>query len=124
MRVVGVGIDLVDVSRLRAALDRTPGLAARLFVDDELAQVARRDDRVELLAERFAAKESVMKALGRGIQAIAFTDISVMLDSAGRPTVVLGERAAVIADELGVTSWQVAITRTDRLAQAVVIAVA
>ena len=122
MTVVGVGIDLVDVSRLRAALDRTPQLAGRLFVDDELARVEGRDDRIELLAERFAVKESVMKALGQGISAMAFTDIRVVVDDAGRTTVTLAGRAAVLAAASHVTGWQVAVTCTDRLAQAVVIA--
>ena len=123
MTVVGVGIDLVDVSRLRAALDRTPQLARRLFLDDEVAQAEGHEDRVGLLAERFAVKESVMKALGRGISAMAFTDIRVLADDAGQPVVTLTDRAAVLAAEHGVSGWHVALTRTDRVAQAVVIAV-
>ena len=57
--IVGVGIDVVEVARLARALERTPGLARRLFTDAE------RGLAVERLAGRFAAKEAVAKALGR-----------------------------------------------------------
>ena len=56
--IVGVGVDVVDVPRFRAQLERTPALRARLFTEDE------RDLPLRSLAARFAAKEAVAKAMG------------------------------------------------------------
>ena len=122
-RPIGVGTDLVDVERLRGALDRRRGLRARLFTDAEWEYAARHRDPLPHLAARFAAKESVMKALGRGMDSMGFTEIVVVRDVHGAPGVVLSGRAEVIADELGVGGWLLTLSHTDSLAQAVAIAV-
>jgi holo-[acyl-carrier protein] synthase len=75
------------------------------------------------LAARFAAKESVMKALGHGMDRMSFTEIEVVRDDAGRPSVVLSGRAAGVAEEVGVRQWHLTMTHTSTLAQAVAIAV-
>lgn len=62
----GIGIDLVDVSRIERALDRRPRLADRLFTEQELRYAATRRRPARHLAARFAAKEAVVKALGLG----------------------------------------------------------
>lgn len=102
-RVVGVGIDLVEVDRLHAALGRQPGLAARLFTPDEQERL--RGVGALEVAQGFAVKEAVMKALGRGIGAIAFTEVE--LDERGR--LRLAGRATVRAAEVGALSWEVAV---------------
>jgi holo-[acyl-carrier protein] synthase len=62
----GVGIDLVDVSRIERALERRPRLASRLFTDREIEYARARRRPARHLAARFAAKEAVVKALGLG----------------------------------------------------------
>ena len=114
--VVGIGIDAVDIERLGRALSRRPKMADRLFTEDER--------RVPLagLAARFAAKEAVMKALGVGLGAFGFHDVSVERQASGAPRLIVRGAAAVLADGLGVTSWKVSLTHTKSLAEAVVIA--
>lgn len=121
-RVVGVGTDLVEVERLRAALGRRAGLRTRLFTEGEWDYAARHRDPLPHLAARFAAKESVMKALGRGMDSMGFAEIEVRRDEGGAPSVVLSGRAERIAAERGVDAWQLSLTHTDSLAQAVAIA--
>ena len=107
-RVVGVGFDLADAGRLAASLARRSGLAERLFTPAEreaLEAPSRRDDPLAA-AGRFAAKEAVMKALGRGVDAISFTDIEVDPD---RGLVRLTGRAARRAAELGVGEWSLGV---------------
>ena len=120
--VVGVGIDLVDVARLRSALTRRPGFAARVFTDQERDTPASGARVVERLAARFAAKEATMKALGVGLGAFALRDVEVVVDGAGRPSLRLHGAAGDRASRLGVRSFAISLSHTTTLASAVVVA--
>jgi len=64
---LGVGIDLIEIDRVERALERRPRLAERLFTSEELAYARERARPGRHLAARFAAKEAVIKVLGRGV---------------------------------------------------------
>ena len=121
MQVIGHGIDLVDVARVRELLERHGDrFLDRCFtpaeVDYAAAHPKRRD---EHLAARFAAKEAVLKALGTGRRGgIAWTDVQVGRDPLGKPYATLAGEAAAVADRLGVLDWQLSLTHTDRQASA------
>lgn len=85
--MAGLGVDLLDVERLRAALERRPGLAARLFTERELAYAAGRAEPSQHLAARFCAKEAVAKALA--LEAWSWLDIEVVREHDGAPRVAL-----------------------------------
>ena len=75
------------------------------------------------LATRFAAKEAVLKSLGRGwLQGISFQDIEIKNDSRGKPFVQLGERASAEARRQGVKTFELSLSHTKELAAAYVIA--
>ena len=120
--LIGLGIDVVDLDRFRAVLARTPGVAERLFTDDEQAYAARHRDPAPRLAARFAAKEATMKALQVGLGAFAFRDVEIVRLESQAPVLHLSGRAEALARELGVSSWQVSMTHGDLVAEAVVIA--
>ena len=120
--MIGIGADLVELDRFRQALARTPTLAGRLFSEAERAYADRRRDPTQPLAARFAAKEAVMKAMGVGLGAFALRDVEVVRDDSGRPALALGGRAAELAADRGVTSWLLTLTHTERVAQAIVVA--
>jgi holo-[acyl-carrier protein] synthase len=122
--VVGVGVDLCDVDRLRATLARTPGFVRRVYTQAERDYCTRAKDPAERFAARFAAKEAVLKALGAGLGACPFSDIEVVRATSGAPSVVLHGAAAALAAEHGVTGWRVSMTHTTTMAEAVAIAVA
>jgi holo-[acyl-carrier protein] synthase len=126
--VVGVGIDAVDVGRFRAVLARRPTVADRVFTPSERDDAARSADPTERLAVRFAAKEAVMKALGRGIGGFALRDVEVVRgagkgSAAGAPSLVLRAGAARLADERGVGRWHLSLSHTATVAIAMVVAV-
>jgi holo-[acyl-carrier protein] synthase len=121
--VLGLGTDLVEVERMRGALARQPGLRTRLFTADEWDYAARHRDPHPHLAARFAAKEAVMKALGRGMSSMGFAEIEVARSAEGVPSVRLSGSAASIAAASGVTAWHLSLTHTDLMAQAVAIAI-
>jgi holo-[acyl-carrier protein] synthase len=122
--LIGLGLDLVDVERFRSALGRRPALAERLFTAVERAIAGDGPGAARTLAGRFAVKEAVMKALGVGIGAVDWTDISAGRRPGGAPELEVAGRAAERAARLGVASWLVSVTHTDTVAAAVVVALA
>jgi holo-[acyl-carrier protein] synthase len=113
--IVGVGIDVVDISRFEQTIERTPGLVERLFVPGERAL------RPASLAARFAAKEAVAKALGAPGN-LQWHDAEVVSEESGRPVLVVRGTVAARAAELGVRSWHLSLSHDAGIASAVVIA--
>lgn len=121
---VGLGVDLVEVDRIRTILARTPRFASRVFTEGEAAYCQDRADPAIHFAARFAAKEAAVKALGTGFsEGIGFMDVEVSNDSKGRPALVLHGRAAEKAGEMGVTDIPLSISHTENDAVACVIAI-
>jgi holo-[acyl-carrier protein] synthase len=115
--ILGIGVDMVEVERIRQALDDASSgkrFRDRVFTPQEIQYCERkRRGRYESYAGRFAAKEAVMKALGRGWGAtVRWLDIEVAPARNGRPEVVLHDRTALVAEQLGIRRWSLSITHT------------
>ncbi len=113
--IVGVGIDVVDIARFMATLDRAPRLRDRLFT------AAERDLPDASLAARFAAKEAIAKALGAP-GTMSWQDATVHRVLAGPPEIEVSGTVAARADELGVTRFHLSISHDAGIASAVVVA--
>ena len=122
--IIGIGTDLVDLDRFRSMLGRRPSLLERLFTPTEIAYAQLRTDPTERLAVRFATKEAVLKAMGVGLGAADWHDIETVRDDDGRPSVVVRGRAAELAHRLGIVDWQLTLSHSALVAQAVVVAIA
>jgi len=120
--VVGVGIDLVDIDRFRASLQRTPTMRTRMFTAGEQAYAETANDPTERYAARFAAKEAVMKAMGVGLGAFGFHDVEVIRADGGQPSLLVAGAAERLALDRGVVAWQLSLTHTATSAGAVVVA--
>jgi holo-[acyl-carrier protein] synthase len=94
--VSGVGLDLLEIERLEAALARRPKLAERLFTDGERAYAAARSRPAQHLAARFCAKEAVAKALA--LEAWSWRDIEVVSPAGGGPPEVVLHGALAARD--------------------------
>lgn len=112
--IVGVGIDVVDVDRFAATLQRTPSLRERLFTPAELERPT------ASLAARFAAKEALAKALGAPA-GLHWVDAEVQTDETGRPTLALSGTVAQRAGELQVTQTHVSLSHDAGIASALVV---
>ncbi|MFF5144448.1 holo-ACP synthase [Streptomyces sp. NPDC013157] len=121
MSIIGVGIDVAEIDRFRESLERTPGLAGRLFVERELYLASGERRGVASLAVRFAAKEALAKALGAP-PGLLWTDAEVVVEDNGRPRLQVKGSVAACAAELGVRSWHVSLSHDAGVASAVVIA--
>jgi holo-[acyl-carrier protein] synthase len=120
-----VGVDLAEVPRVAAALERWGDrLLGRLFDPSEILR-RRRHPRAfaEHVAGRFAAKEAAMKALGTGWRGIGFREIRVGRLASGKPVLELSGRAAERASRLRVVGSEISITHTATMAAAVVVLV-
>ena len=122
MTIIGVGIDVVETERMRAVLARTPTFADRVFTEAEREYCRAKRDPTERFAARFAAKEAVLKALDESILRIPLKQIEVRRSETGKPYVQLWDKAAARADELGVTDWQLSLTHTALIAEAIAVA--
>ena len=121
--ITGLGVDIVEIDRMRAALERHPRMKERLFSAEERAYCDKRSRPEVHYALRFAAKEAVLKALGTGFSGMRFTDVEVIREHSGRPVPRLSGRAAQRAEELGIVEMHLSLsfTRTTAVASAVAI---
>lgn len=112
--IVGVGIDVVDIERFAATLERTPAMRERLFTPLEQQRA------MASLAARFAAKEALAKALGAPA-GLHWVDAEVTTDESGKPSLVLSGTVARRAAELGVAHTHVSLSHDAGIASAVVV---
>ncbi len=115
--IVGTGIDLIEVERVRAALERPATGArfrARVFTEREIAYCESRGlGRFQSYAARFAAKEAAMKALGTGwSRQVGWRDIEVIRERGRPPGIALWGKAAELARRRKVTRFHLSLTHT------------
>lgn len=119
--IIGVGIDVAEIDRFAASIERTPGLLQRLFVEEELLLPSGERRGVASLAVRFAAKEALAKALGAP-GGLHWTDAEVYVEETGQPRLRVRGTVAARAAQLGVKHWHVSLSHDAGVASAVVIA--
>ena len=121
--ILGTGVDLAEVGRIRDAIARHGDrFIRRIYTEAEIAYVERKANRFERYAGRFAAKEAGMKAIGTGWKhGVRWQDFEVANLASGRPTLRLHGEAARVAEKMGVKSISLSITHTAALGMAHVI---
>ena len=113
-----VGVDLIEIDRVRRALERYPNFRERCFTEEERRYCDSRPNPAQHYAARFAGKEAVGKAIGFGVaRAFAWRDVEI----AGRPkpSVRLSGRMASWAERLGAGSIDLSMSHSRDLATAV-----
>lgn len=110
--VMGIGTDLVDVSRIEKALSKHGDrFAKRILCDDELECFRESAKPVQFLAKHFALKEAVSKALGTGIaQGLSFQQMRVSKDNLGKPIVTLEGAAKARLAEMSARHLHVSLS--------------
>jgi len=121
--ITGLGVDIVEIDRMRTALERRPQMKERLFSAEERAYCEKRSRPAVHYALRFAAKEAVLKALGTGFSGMRFTDVEVAREANGRPVPRLSGAAAARAEELGVIEMHLSLSFTHTTAVASAVAI-
>jgi holo-[acyl-carrier protein] synthase len=123
-RIIGVGLDIIDIRRLANALERGAGtFRGHVFTEAEWEECAKRRNPVRALAQRFAVKEAFLKALGTGwAERITLVEVSLAEDLVTRNhRVLLTGEAAKRAEQMGVASIHVTISHLGTEAAAIVV---
>lgn len=121
--IVGTGVDLAEVPRIRASVERFgERFIRRIFTEREIAYVERKANKFERYAARFAAKEAGMKAIGTGWRrGVRWQDFEVANLRSGKPTLLLHGVAAQFAERLKVRNIALSLTHTAQYGMAHVI---
>jgi holo-[acyl-carrier protein] synthase len=120
MSHLATGIDLVEIERFSGVIERFGNrFLERVFTAKEMAEVG---DNVVSLAARFAAKESVAKALGTGIGDVGWKEIEITRGPAREPTLSLHGAAQRLAQEQHLDTWSISLSHTHTHAIALVVA--
>jgi len=120
--VVGIGVDVTEVSRIAAAIEKRPRFVERIYTSAEAEYCRRMRTPWRRFATRFAGKEAVMKSLGLGARGVTWTDIEIL--GRGKPEVHLSGKVAERAQGLGVRRVEISLTHGEDMAIAVAVAVA
>lgn len=119
MNSISVGVDIIEISRIRSAIDRwKERFLGRIFTESEI-QLYR--NKTESLAVRFAAKEAVIKALAPPVMDIKWRDIEVLSDTAGKPYLRLYGKALEHANNMHIKQFEVSLSHSRENAIALVI---
>ena len=112
-----VGVDLIEIERVRRALERYPRFRDRCFTEAERAYCDSRPNPAQSYAGRFAGKEAVGKALGFGVaRAFAWKDIEIV--GRPKPSVRLSGRVALWAERVEAGTIDLSMTHSRELASA------
>jgi holo-[acyl-carrier protein] synthase len=124
MAIVGTGIDITEVARVAASIERFgERFLNRVYTVGEIAYCkSKKHGAAQSFAARFAAKEAAMKAIGTGLRrGVTWHDVEVGREPGGRPTIIFSGKAAEFAAKLGMRRVALSLTHTDQQAMAQVI---
>lgn len=120
--VLGLGVDLADVPRMRRAMERQEGLCERLFCDREISYCRGKRYPYTHFAARFAAKEAFLKALGTGLRGkMNWLEMEVRSDELGRPSLQVQGECLTALRAIGGKTVHLSLTHQAGAAVAVVL---
>ena len=123
MAIIGIGTDIVKVSRINRLIKKYPlGFAERILHENEFKKFKKHKMKDSFVSKRFAGKEAVAKALGTGIaQGVAFKEIEISNDANGQPVLILHGKTLEIAQNRGVVKNYISLSDELKYAIAYVI---
>ena len=110
--IYGIGVDQVDLNRVRRLLNKSQTkFEERCFTQNEIIYANRFNDPAKRLGARFAAKEAVMKSLGKGWRQLSWKDIEI--SGGGKPKIILHGKAKELANELNINNIHVSLSHEE-----------
>lgn len=120
--IFGIGTDIIEIDRVKKALERNPKILDRLFTEYEILYFKSRNMNIQHIAGGFSAKEAVVKALGTGISGYSWKDVEILRGSSGKPMVKLYNKAKEIATKNKISTIFISISHSNNYAMATAVA--
>ena len=89
--IIGLGTDIVEISRIKKAIERTSTFLEKVYTKKEIEYISKKKNPYPSYAGRFAAKEAISKAFGTGVRKFGLLDIEILNDDLGKPLVYLSD---------------------------------
>jgi holo-[acyl-carrier protein] synthase len=115
MKIYGIGLDIINISRIKKNLITNKSFKKRIFTNNEILYCETKNNKYACYSKRFAAKEAFSKALGTGISnGISFNEIEVKNDVTGRPDIKLTKNTLkVVQKKLKSKNFRVFLSMSD-----------
>ena len=110
MNILDIGIDIVEIHRIKDAMKNNPRFLDGIFTENEIKYFKSKGFKAETIAGNFAAKEAVSKAIGTGIRNFNFSDIEVIRNEIGKPIVKTYNNLRQICIDYNVLEIKVSIS--------------
>lgn len=123
MNILDIGIDIIEIDRIKNSLNKRGDFLKKLFTDKEIELFESKGYKAETIAGNFAAKEAVSKSLGLGIRGYNFKDIEILRDDLGKPTVNTYNNLEKICIDYNISQIKVSISHGKDYAVANAIAI-
>lgn len=121
--IYGIGTDIIEIDRIHKALNRNLKLLNKIFSEEELEMLKKKNFKSESVAGNFCAKEAVMKALGTGLRHFKLTDVQILRDELNKPIVVPKGKFLELCNQNNITTIMVSISHSKNYANANAIAI-
>lgn len=118
MEIYGIGTDIIEIERIKEAINRTPSFKRKVYTEKEIEHIEKKKNPYSSFAGRFAAKEAVAKAFGTGVRGFSLSDIEILNDNLGKPVVYLYNEIKEVAKDMKI---QISISHSREYAVSTVI---
>lgn len=123
MNILDIGIDIIEIERIKNAVNKNNKFLDRNFTKAEIEYFKSKNFRYESIAGNFAAKEAISKSLGTGIRGFALRDIEILRDELGKPIVKTYNNLEKMCIDYNVKEIKVSISHCKEYAVANAIAI-
>ncbi|MEW9121236.1 MAG: holo-ACP synthase [Thermotaleaceae bacterium] len=120
--IKGIGIDIIEVERIKKAATKNKNFLEKIFTNKEIEYFQSNYFQATTIAGNFAAKEAVAKTLGTGFRGFRWIDIEVRHDALGKPEIVLYGQAEKVSQQMGIQQIWITISHSKDYAVAQAIA--
>lgn len=123
MQIYGIGTDIIEIDRIRNALNKNLRLLDKIFSEDELIVLKEKNYKSESVAGNFSAKEAVVKSIGTGLRGFNLKDVQILRNELNMPIVVPTGKFKEYLNKIGVSEIMVSISHSKNYATATAIAI-
>lgn len=123
MGILDIGIDIIEIERIKNAVNKNHKFLDRNFTELEIQYFKSKNFKPETIAGNFAAKEAISKSIGTGVRGFDIRDIEILRDELGKPTVKMYNNLEKICIDYNVKEIKVSISHCKEYAVANAIAI-